>query len=124
MEGARRGEVAPAQGGTLDGSGARRGRSSTPGSGQIVELDGREGHRTRTAFREDRARDRTLPVAGYFRYPSHLNQLDDEPDAIASDLRELLKQPTQVVEWKGGRPPQPTLHILCRKRGRPPFPTA
>jgi len=28
-----------------------------PGTGQIVELDGWRGHRTRTAFREDRARE-------------------------------------------------------------------
>jgi very-short-patch-repair endonuclease len=36
-----------------------------PGSGQIVELDGWDGHSTRTAFREDRARDRRLRAAGY-----------------------------------------------------------
>jgi len=35
------------------------------GTGQIAELDGWQGHRTRTAFREDRARDRALRVAGY-----------------------------------------------------------
>ncbi|HET8954263.1 MAG TPA: DUF559 domain-containing protein [Solirubrobacterales bacterium] len=32
---------------------------------EIVELDGWQGHKTRTAFREDRARDRKLRVAGY-----------------------------------------------------------
>jgi hypothetical protein len=36
-----------------------------PGTRQIVELDGWQGHSTRSAFREDRARDRALRVAGY-----------------------------------------------------------
>ena len=61
-----------------------------PGTGQIVELDGWEGHRTRTAFREDRARDRTLRVAGYTVIRLTWNQLDDEPEAVATDLRALL----------------------------------
>jgi very-short-patch-repair endonuclease len=61
-----------------------------PGTGQIVELDGWEGHGTRTAFREDRARDRGLRVAGYSVTRLTWNQLDDEPDVIASDLRALL----------------------------------
>jgi very-short-patch-repair endonuclease len=64
-----------------------------PGSGQIVELDGWEGHRTKTAFREDRARDRALRVAGYSVTRLTWNQLDDEPEAIAADLRALLKRP-------------------------------
>jgi very-short-patch-repair endonuclease len=57
---------------------------------QIVELDGWKGHSTRTAFREDRARDRRLRVAGYSVTRLTWNQLDDEPEAIAADLRELL----------------------------------
>ncbi|HEU5062787.1 MAG TPA: type IV toxin-antitoxin system AbiEi family antitoxin domain-containing protein [Solirubrobacterales bacterium] len=57
---------------------------------QIVELDGWQGHRTRTAFREDRARDRRLRVAGYSVTHITWNQLDDEPAAIAADLRVLL----------------------------------
>ncbi|HEX5527856.1 MAG TPA: DUF559 domain-containing protein [Solirubrobacterales bacterium] len=61
-----------------------------PGTGQIVELDGWEGHRTRTAFREDRARDRILRVAGYSVTRLTWNQLDDEPSAVAADLRVLL----------------------------------
>jgi very-short-patch-repair endonuclease len=65
-----------------------------PDTGQIVELDGWEGHRTRTAFREDRARDRSLRVAGYSVTRLTWNQLDDEPEAIAADLRTLLKRRT------------------------------
>jgi very-short-patch-repair endonuclease len=61
-----------------------------PGTGQIVELDGWQGHKTRTAFREDRARDRQLKVAGYSVTHITWNQLDDEPGAVAADLRTLL----------------------------------
>lgn len=61
-----------------------------PAQRQIVELDGWEGHKTRTAFREDRARDRRLRVAGYGVTRLTWNQLDDEPEAVASDLRVLL----------------------------------
>jgi very-short-patch-repair endonuclease len=57
---------------------------------QIVELDGWQSHRTRTAFREDRARDRKLRVAGYTITHITWNQLDDEPAEIAADLRALL----------------------------------
>jgi very-short-patch-repair endonuclease len=57
---------------------------------QIVELDGWEGHKTRTAFREDRARDRRLRVAGYGVTRLTWNQLEDEPETVASDLRVLL----------------------------------
>jgi very-short-patch-repair endonuclease len=61
-----------------------------PGTGQIVELDGWEGHGTRSAFRDDRARDRALRVAGYSVTRLTWNQLDDEPKQIAADLRALL----------------------------------
>jgi very-short-patch-repair endonuclease len=61
-----------------------------PGTRQIVELDGWEGHRTRTAFRDDRARDRALRVAGYSVTRLTWAQLDDEPEAVAADLRVLL----------------------------------
>ena len=56
----------------------------------VVELDGWEGHSTRTAFREDRARDRRLTAAGYTITHITWNQLDDEPEQVASDLRSLL----------------------------------
>lgn len=57
---------------------------------QIVELDGWEGHGTRSAFRDDKARDRRLRVAGYGVTRIAWAQLDDEPEAIAADLRALL----------------------------------
>ncbi|HEX5989214.1 MAG TPA: DUF559 domain-containing protein, partial [Solirubrobacterales bacterium] len=55
-----------------------------PSLRQIVELDGWGGHSTRTAFREDRARDRRLAAAGYRVAHITWNQLDDEPEAVAS----------------------------------------
>jgi hypothetical protein len=61
-----------------------------PASKQIVELDGWEGHGTRTAFREDRARDRKLRVAGYGVSRIPWSALDDEPIEVAADLRALL----------------------------------
>src|SRR4051794_23777862 len=61
-----------------------------PGTNQIVELDGWQTHRTRSAFRDDRARDRALHAAGYSVIHLTWNQLDDEPRAIAADLRVLL----------------------------------
>lgn len=65
-----------------------------PTANQIVELDGWEGHGTRTAFREDRARDRILRVEGYEVTRIAWSQLDDEPDVIAADLRSLLLRPS------------------------------
>lgn len=52
----------------------------------IVELDGWDGHSTRTAFREDRARDRRLAAAGYTVMRIDWSQLDE----IAADPRDLL----------------------------------
>jgi very-short-patch-repair endonuclease len=65
------------------------------GTGQIVELDSWEGHGTRSAFREDRARDRVLRTAGYSVTRISWAQLDDEPEAVASDLRKLLSADDQ-----------------------------
>ena len=61
-----------------------------PDTGQIIELDGWEGHGTRSAFQDDRERDRRLRVAGYSVTRLTWNQLRDEPEAIAADLRVLL----------------------------------
>ncbi len=61
-----------------------------PDARQIVELDGWEGHGTRAAFIGDRTRDRRLRVAGYGVTRIAWTQLDDEPAAIAADLRALI----------------------------------
>jgi very-short-patch-repair endonuclease len=61
-----------------------------PGTNQIVELDGWEGHGTRSAFREDRGRDRKLRVAGYSVTRLTWAQLDDEPEQVSADLRVFL----------------------------------
>jgi very-short-patch-repair endonuclease len=61
-----------------------------PGTNQIVELDGWQAHKSRSAFREDKARDRRLATAGYTVTHITWNQLDDEPEEVASDLRVLL----------------------------------
>jgi very-short-patch-repair endonuclease len=61
-----------------------------PGTSQVVELDSWEAHGTRSAFREDRARDRELAVAGYAVTRISWAQLNDEPEAVAHDLRLLL----------------------------------
>ena len=61
-----------------------------PGTNQIVELDGWHGHKGRVAFREDKARDRRLTAAGYSVTHLTWNQLDDESEAVAADLRALL----------------------------------
>ncbi len=61
-----------------------------PRARQVVELDSWEAHGTRSAFREDRARDRTLGTADYAVTRISSAQLDDEPEAIAADLRRLL----------------------------------
>jgi very-short-patch-repair endonuclease len=61
-----------------------------PGTGQVVELDSWQAHGTRSAFQEDRVRDRVLRTAGYEVTRVSWRQLEDEPKAIASDLRQLL----------------------------------
>lgn len=65
-----------------------------PGTKEIVELDSWEAHGTRAAFRADRERDRRLRVAGYGLTRISWAQLDDEPAAVAADLRDLLDPET------------------------------
>jgi len=62
-----------------------------PDTRLIVELDGWEGHGSRSAFQDDRARDRALKVAGYSVIHFTWAQLDSEPTQVAADLRALLK---------------------------------
>jgi very-short-patch-repair endonuclease len=64
-----------------------------PAQRQIVELDGWEAHGTRSAFLDDRARDRRLRAAGYGITHLAWSQLDVETEAIARDLRRLLGAP-------------------------------
>jgi very-short-patch-repair endonuclease len=68
-----------------------------PGTNEIVELDGWQGHKGRVAFREDKARDRRLKVAGYSVTHITWNQLDDEPEALAADLRAILLRNNQTA---------------------------
>lgn len=56
----------------------------------IVELDGNQTHATRAAFEADRARDRALQVAGWRVVRITWRQLQQEPQAVAADLRRLL----------------------------------
>jgi very-short-patch-repair endonuclease len=62
-----------------------------PGSRQIAELDGWAGHGTRSAFQDDRARDRALAAAGYAVTRITWSQLEREPRQLAADLRILLE---------------------------------
>jgi very-short-patch-repair endonuclease len=57
----------------------------------LAELDSREVHGTDQAFESDRRRDRVLLVEGWRSTRITWRQLRDEPGAIASDLRELLR---------------------------------
>ncbi len=74
------------------------------GTGQVVELDSWQAHGTRAAHREDRARDRLLRVAGYEVTRITWAQLDDEPEAIAADLRRLLDFNRSRFRAKGTTP--------------------
>lgn len=69
----------------------------------VVELDGFAAHGTRVAFREDRARDRRLRVAGYGVIRIAPEQLEDEAEEIAADLRALIeggRERTLRAEYK------------------------
>jgi very-short-patch-repair endonuclease len=58
----------------------------------IVELDGWEGHSSRSAFQDDRARDRALHATGFLVVHLTWSQLDVEPEEVASDLRRMLQR--------------------------------
>jgi hypothetical protein len=57
----------------------------------IVELDGRATHDTAAAFERDRTRDRKLAARGWRHARITWRQLQDEPEALASDLRAILE---------------------------------
>lgn len=56
----------------------------------IVERDGYERHRTRTAFERDRERSRILQAAHWRVVPVTYRQLCHAPGAVERDLRRLL----------------------------------
>jgi very-short-patch-repair endonuclease len=56
----------------------------------IVEVDGWDSHRTRSAFEEDRARDARLAVLGYEVVRFTWRQLTRDQPAVAKTIRTLL----------------------------------
>ena len=58
-----------------------------------VELDSRSIHGTRKRFESDRQRDRILVAEGWRTMRITWQQLQEEPDQIATDLRLALEQP-------------------------------
>jgi very-short-patch-repair endonuclease len=59
----------------------------------IVEVDGWESHRTRSAFEDDRARDARLSVLGYAVIRFTWRQVKDDPRGVARTIRGLLRRP-------------------------------
>ena len=57
----------------------------------IVEVDGWDAHRTRSAFEEDRARDARLSVLGYEVVRFTWRQLTRDQPAVAKTIRTLLR---------------------------------
>jgi very-short-patch-repair endonuclease len=58
----------------------------------IVELDGWQSHRTRSAFEEDRARDARLKLLGYGVLRFTWRQLEMDPRQVAAAVRALLRR--------------------------------
>ena len=56
----------------------------------IAELDGRTAHDTAAAFERDRARDRSLQARGWRTVRVTWRQLEDDPVAVAYDLKAIL----------------------------------
>ncbi len=58
----------------------------------VVEVDGYEWHRTRARFEDDRARDRTLTVAGWrvVRFTDRAPK--DEPHTVRAQLEQLIRR--------------------------------
>ncbi len=57
----------------------------------IVEVDGWESHRTRSAFETDRARDARLNVLGFEVIRFTYRQVTTEPSQVVLTVRRLLK---------------------------------
>ena len=58
--------------------------------GLIVEVDGWATHRTREAFRADRARDRTMLIAGRATLRFTWDDVMDNPKQVIEEIREAL----------------------------------
>jgi very-short-patch-repair endonuclease len=61
----------------------------------IVEVDGWESHRTRSAFEEDRARDARLKVLGYEVIRFTWRQVKSDPRGVAATIRLILRARSQ-----------------------------
>ena len=57
----------------------------------IIEVDGWDAHRTRSAFEEDRARDARLAVLGYEVVRFTWRQLTRDQPAVVKTIRGLLR---------------------------------
>jgi very-short-patch-repair endonuclease len=58
----------------------------------VVEVDGWESHRSRSAFEEDRQRDARLKVIGYEVLRFTWRQVEDEARNVAATIRGLLRR--------------------------------
>jgi hypothetical protein len=56
-----------------------------------IELDGYEGHGTRLAFEDDRARDRAVAAAGWLPIRITSRQVDSRPRRLAAELLAILR---------------------------------
>jgi very-short-patch-repair endonuclease len=63
-----------------------------PAQRLIVEVDGWDSHRMRSAFEADRARDARLSVLGYTVVRFTWWQVEDEPREVARNVRKLLRR--------------------------------
>jgi very-short-patch-repair endonuclease len=58
----------------------------------VIEVDGWESHRTRSAFEADRERDARLSVLGFTVLRFTWRQVEDHPRAVARTVREVLSR--------------------------------
>lgn len=58
----------------------------------IVEVDGWDAHRTRSAFEDDRARDARLKLLGYEVLRFTWRQIDGSPKTVARTVRAFLRR--------------------------------
>jgi very-short-patch-repair endonuclease len=61
----------------------------------VVEVDGWDSHRSRSAFEEDRSRDARLALLGYRVVRFTWRQIDHDRAGVARTIRELLRLPEQ-----------------------------